>query len=362
MPETEDLYAILHLHPSAHPDVIQTAYRKLALLYHPDKNPSPEATEMMASVNRAYAVLSDPEQRAEYDRRRAAQAGSGSSRHSAASTSQPSRPQSGAPRNPTGYFTLGSTKSEVAEIHGPPHDVSIDRRIREEVWHYGSDDAIEFDLDTGKVQGWSNIRGNLRIRLLPGPNVTSANFFVIGNHRDEVARLHGTPPVLVVRQEYDWECWLYPGETDINHVEFSFSTGRVASWENNDGTLRVRRSDSTTRASTVRRGASTSSSTNWRILSNEFNNVGIEVDDISSSNSWLIVRFKDRQLELIVAWGFEIAFSETTTVNWQINDGLAWQQSWHVSSDRRGIFMPATEIAETLRTLLDSTLRKIQEK
>ena len=71
MPETEDLYEILHLHPSAHPDVIQAAYRRLALLYHPDKNSTPEATEMMAAVNRAYEVLSDPEKRAEYDRRRA---------------------------------------------------------------------------------------------------------------------------------------------------------------------------------------------------------------------------------------------------------------------------------------------------
>ena len=60
MPETEDLYEILHLHPSAHQDVIQAAYRRLALLYHPDKDPSPEATDIMAAVNRAHEVLSDP--------------------------------------------------------------------------------------------------------------------------------------------------------------------------------------------------------------------------------------------------------------------------------------------------------------
>ena len=40
MPESEDLYEILQVHPSAHPEVIQAAYRRLALLYHPDHNPS----------------------------------------------------------------------------------------------------------------------------------------------------------------------------------------------------------------------------------------------------------------------------------------------------------------------------------
>ena len=69
MPETENLYEILQVHPSAHPDVIRAAYRRLSLLYHPDRNPSPEATEMMAAINYAYEVLGDPEKRAAYDRR-----------------------------------------------------------------------------------------------------------------------------------------------------------------------------------------------------------------------------------------------------------------------------------------------------
>ena len=68
--QAQDHYAVLQVHPSAHPDVIQAAYRRLALLYHPDKNPSAEAARMMAQINVAYEVLSDPERRAEYDRER----------------------------------------------------------------------------------------------------------------------------------------------------------------------------------------------------------------------------------------------------------------------------------------------------
>lgn len=77
MPESADLYEILQVHPAAHPEVIQAAYRRLAQIYHPDRNPAPDASERMAEINAAYAVLNDPQQRAAYDRQRA---GGGNSR------------------------------------------------------------------------------------------------------------------------------------------------------------------------------------------------------------------------------------------------------------------------------------------
>ena len=122
MPES-DLYEFLHLHPSAHPDVIQAAYRRLALLYHPDKNPSPGASELMAQLNHAYEILSDPEKRAAYDRSREAQGGPTATSPSSTSSTQGSSSPRSAPRDSEGYFTLGSTKEEVWDIQGPPDQV-----------------------------------------------------------------------------------------------------------------------------------------------------------------------------------------------------------------------------------------------
>ncbi len=68
----DDLYAILQVQPYADGDVIQTSYRRLALLYHPDRNPERRAwaEERMKCVNGAYAVLSNANRRQVYDRRR----------------------------------------------------------------------------------------------------------------------------------------------------------------------------------------------------------------------------------------------------------------------------------------------------
>ena len=73
MSESEDLYEILQVHPSAHQDVIRAAFRRLTLLYHPDRNPSQEADEIMTRLNLAYETLSDPGRRAAYDRVRGVQ-------------------------------------------------------------------------------------------------------------------------------------------------------------------------------------------------------------------------------------------------------------------------------------------------
>ncbi len=63
-----DYYEILGIAPSASAEEIIKAYHKLAFQYHPDRHQaSEEAHKKMRELNEAYAILSDPIKRREYD-------------------------------------------------------------------------------------------------------------------------------------------------------------------------------------------------------------------------------------------------------------------------------------------------------
>jgi molecular chaperone DnaJ len=63
-----DYYEILGVSRNAKPDELKSAFRRLARQYHPDVNDSPDAEEKFKELNEAYAVLSDEQRRAAYDR------------------------------------------------------------------------------------------------------------------------------------------------------------------------------------------------------------------------------------------------------------------------------------------------------
>src|ERR1700733_4031863 len=64
-----DYYEILSVSRDASDQELKTAYRKLAMQYHPDRNPDdPTAEEKFKECSEAYQVLSDPDKRAAYDR------------------------------------------------------------------------------------------------------------------------------------------------------------------------------------------------------------------------------------------------------------------------------------------------------
>ena len=64
----KDYYKILGVEKDADDNQIKKAYRKLAIVHHPDKNPGDEAAaERFKDIGEAYETLSDPEKRARYD-------------------------------------------------------------------------------------------------------------------------------------------------------------------------------------------------------------------------------------------------------------------------------------------------------
>ncbi|XP_028832950.1 dnaJ homolog subfamily B member 14 [Denticeps clupeoides] len=63
----KDYYEVLGINKEANEEELKKAYRKLALKFHPDKNHAPGATEAFKKIGNAYAVLSNPDKRRQYD-------------------------------------------------------------------------------------------------------------------------------------------------------------------------------------------------------------------------------------------------------------------------------------------------------
>ena len=67
MAEKRDYYEVLNVERGASQDEIKKAFRKLAFQYHPDRNKEPDAEDKFKEISEAYAILSDPEKKQQYD-------------------------------------------------------------------------------------------------------------------------------------------------------------------------------------------------------------------------------------------------------------------------------------------------------
>ncbi len=107
-----DPYRVLQVVPSAEQEVLNAAFRALALKYHPDRDPSSTASRRMAELNAAYALVRDATTRRKYDGNRNVTATSASTRATGA-VPPPPRSRSAGTRLPFGRYA-GWTLRDLA--------------------------------------------------------------------------------------------------------------------------------------------------------------------------------------------------------------------------------------------------------
>ena len=133
------------------------------------------------------------------------------------------------------YFTRGSHEDDVLRLQGTPSSINRYESSGHEIWYFGLSN-VEIDLRTKRVLEWSNTSGNLKVRLLPGNQITSEAYFTRGSHGDDVLRLQGTPSSINRYESSGHEIWYF----GLSKVEIDLRTKRVLEWSNTSGNLKVR--------------------------------------------------------------------------------------------------------------------------
>jgi outer membrane protein assembly factor BamE (lipoprotein component of BamABCDE complex) len=133
------------------------------------------------------------------------------------------------------YYSIGSSKAEVLRIQGKPTSVSKYTSLGEEVWDYGNS-SVTILTGSQIVKEWSNRQGNLKVRMIAGPSITSLSYYTDGSHKDDVIRLQGTPTSVSKYTSLGEQVWDYGNST----VTILTGSQLVKEWSNRQGNLKVR--------------------------------------------------------------------------------------------------------------------------
>ena len=130
-------------------------------------------------------------------------------------------------------FTLGSAQADVRRAQGVPSVIERLRSLGVEIWTYGAA-TVRFSSDSLRVVGWEDAGGTLHATA-SGPNVSASRTFGAGSHRDDVARLMGTPTSIREDRAHGTMSWRYGASA----VTISNADQRVLGWVDRGGNLRV---------------------------------------------------------------------------------------------------------------------------
>ena len=150
----------------------------------------------------------------------------------------------------SGYFTRNSDQNDVLRLQGTPSDITRYDALGYETWYFGRS-TVKIDSRTRRVLEWDN-KGNLKVQLLPGNQVTSSSTYTRGSHEDDVLRLQGTPSDITRYDALGYETWYFGRST----VKIDSRTRRVLEWDNK-GNLKVQLlpGNQVTSSSTYTRGS-----------------------------------------------------------------------------------------------------------
>ena len=168
MADPLDAYKTLQVDPEADPEVIQAAYRRLARKYHPDVVAGPEAAVKMVAINRAWALLEDPDSRAAYDRERADRAAREKRRTTGRAVGRPDEAEATRSVHPQAGAAPRRSAPRDAEPPLPGEGVSRD-------WSSGRSTVGAFTTRRRCARGRVSVRPGRRPATPPARSSTSGD-------------------------------------------------------------------------------------------------------------------------------------------------------------------------------------------